>query len=42
MGPCERQIISSEMKTTIKQVASCILNKEKSRIFPSSIPEKPV
>ena len=29
MWPCERQIISSKMRTTIKQVASYILNKEK-------------
>ena len=35
-GPCERQIISSEMRTTIKQVASCILNKEKPFTLTSS------
>ena len=33
MWPCERQIISSEMRTTIKQVASCILNKEGKTVY---------
>ena len=36
MWPCERQIISSEMRTTIKQVASCVLNKEKPFTLTSS------
>ena len=36
MWPCERQIISSEMRKTIKQVASCILNKEKPFTLTSS------
>ena len=36
MWPRERQIISSEMRTTTKQVESCILNKEKPFTLPSS------
>ena len=36
MWPCERQIFSSEMRTTVKQVASCILNKEKPFTLTSS------